>query len=65
MEAASQHFPVIYGCDEYSHKIQRVAFPKETWGTITLVSGDFSDAYTQSRLVDLENSILKLGEFVG
>ena len=65
MEAALQHFPVIYGCDEYSHKIQGVTYSKESWSTVTLVSGDFSDAYTQSRLVDLEQSIQKLGEFVG
>ena len=65
MEAALQHFPVIYGCAEYSHKIQGVTYSKESWSTVTLVSVDFSDAYTQSRLVDLEHSIQKLGEFVG
>ena len=58
-------FPVIYGCDEYSHNIQKAEINRENWSLTTLVSGDFSDAYTQSRLSDLQGSIGKLGLIVG
>ena len=54
-------FPIIYGCDEYSDKIQQVRFDRITWCQKTLISGDFSDAYTKSSLLDLQNSISKLG----
>ena len=58
-------FPVIYGCDEYSENIQKVEFERSTWSQKTLVSGDFSDAYTKSNLCDLQNSIGKLGPLAG
>ena len=54
-------FPVIYGCDEYSDNIQKVKFDRLTWSNKTLISGDFSDAYTKSNLCDLQGSIGKLG----
>ena len=54
-------FPLIYGCDEYSDNIQQVVFDHSTWSRKTLISGDFSDAYTKSSLHDLQNSIAKLG----
>ena len=58
-----RYFPVIYGCDEYSERIQKVTIPKGK--SVTLISCDFSDAYTKSRLCDLEHSIKKLGNYVG
>ena len=61
----SQSFPIILGCDEYATKITGFNYPKESWGDITLVSGDFSDAYTKSSLMDLQNAIKKLGLLVG
>ena len=54
-------FPLIYGCDEYSDIIQQVEYDRSTWSKKTLISGDFSDAYTKSSLHDLELSIRKLG----
>ena len=54
-------FPLIYGCDEFSDNIQKTKFGRSTWSTKTLVSGDFSDAYTKSNLADLQGSISKLG----
>ena len=54
-------FPVIYGCDEYSRNIHQIEFDRTTWSKKTLISGDFSDAYTQSSLLDLQSSISKLG----
>ena len=58
-------FPIIYGCDEFSDKINKISVNKENWNHLTLISGDFSDAYTESRLIDLEGSILYLATFVG
>ena len=58
-------FPAIYGCDEYSSKIQGVALDSSAWSFTTLVSGDFSDAYTKSNLADLQNSIKDIGHIVG
>ena len=55
-------FPVIYGCDEYSDQIQKVRFNRWTWSQTTLVTADFSDAYTRASLSDLQDSIEKLGE---
>ena len=57
--------PVIYGCDEYSEKIQQVEFDRSAWSRKTLISGDFSDAYTKSSLCDLQSSISKLGTIAG
>ena len=57
--------PVIYGCDEYSDKIQKLRYDRSKWGQTALISGDFSDAYTKSNLVDLDCSIRKLGQLVG
>ena len=61
---AGSEFPVIYGCDEYSTNIRKVKFERSTWSLNTLVSGDFSDAYTKSSLIDLQASIKKLGNIV-
>ena len=58
-------FPLIYGCDEYSENIQGVQFCKKKWSMNILLSGDFSDAYTQSSLSDLQDSISKLGSVAG
>ena len=58
-------FPVIYGCDEYSHNIHKVEINHDYGSLTTLVSGDFSDAYTQSRLIDLQGSIGQLGHIIG
>ena len=54
-------FPLIYGCDEYSDNIQKLRFDRSEWSSKTLISGDFSDAYTKSSLADLQGSINKLG----
>ena len=54
-------FPLIYGCDEYSENIQKIKFSRSSWSEKTLISGDFSDAYTKSSLADLQESIKKLG----
>ena len=54
-------FPLIYGCDEYSDIIHQVQYDRSTWSMKTLISGDFSDAYTKSSLPDLVASINKLG----
>ena len=54
-------FPIIYGCDEFSNYIHQVNFDRSTWSMKTLISGDFSDAYTKSSLHDLHASISKLG----
>ena len=54
-------FPLIYGCDEYSDNIQKIKFSPSSWSKKTLISGDFSDAYTKSSLADLQGSICKLG----
>ena len=54
-------FPLIYGCDEYSENIQKIKFSRSSWSKKTLISGDFSDAYTKSSLADLQESIKKLG----
>ena len=54
-------FPIIYGCDEYSDNIHQIGFDRTTWSMKTLISGDFSDAYTKSSLHDLQTSISKLG----
>ena len=58
-------FPLIYGCDEYSANIHNVSFDRSVWSLNTLVSADFSDAYTQSNLLDLQASIAKLGPIAG
>ena len=57
-----QHYPVIYGCDEYSTNIQKITY--QNCSRITLISGDFSDAYTKSSLHDLEHSLTKLSDFI-
>ena len=62
---AGTEFPAIYGCDEYSANIHKVKFDRSSWSLNTLLSGDFSDAYTKSSLVDLQASIFKLGHIVG
>ena len=58
-------FPIIQGSDEYMKTISNIEYPREEWGNITILSGDFSDAYTQSRLIDLQVSIKKLGLLAG
>ena len=57
-------FPLIYGCDEYSDNIQKTKFSRTSWSKKTLISGDFSDAYTKSSLADLQQSIKRLGIIV-
>ena len=58
-------FPLIYGCDEFSEKIQNIELENSKWSLNTLISADFSDAYTQSSLCDLQGSIGKLGLIAG
>ena len=58
-------FPAIYGCDEYTDNLKRANVQHEKSSTLTLISGDFSDAYTQSRLEDLKASIGQIGRAVG
>jgi hypothetical protein len=58
-------FPLIYGCDEYSEKVHKVEFEPSKWSMNTLVSADFSDAYTKSSLLDLQGSLTKLGNVAG
>ena len=55
-------YPVIMGCEEYADKISQLKYPKQKWGDICIISGDFSDAYTKSSLSDLDHSINKLGK---
>ena len=56
--------PIIYGCDEYSKLANTIEYSSDSWDQITIISGDFSDAYTASSLLDLQNSIFKLGNCV-
>ena len=58
-------FPIIHGSDEYMKTLTSIEYSREEWGKVTIISGDFSDAYTQSRLVDLQLSIKKLGTLAG
>lgn len=58
-------FPIIYGCEEYSHKVSKISVERGKWNHLTLISGDFSDAYTASSLGDLKDSILYLATIVG
>ena len=56
-------YPIILGCDEYSNKIQQVEYPAAQCSSNTLLSADFSDAYTKSNLLDLQGALDKLGTF--
>ena len=57
--------PLIYGCDEYSSNVQTIRFNSTDCSQNTLISGDFSDAFTKSSLCDLQGSISKLGQIAG
>ena len=48
----------------FSNNIHNVVYPSIDSSLLTLISGDFSDAYTQSSLEDLQQSITKLGALV-
>ena len=64
MSSEGVPFPAIYGCDEYSDQIQKIRFNHSSWSQTTLISADFSDAYTSASLHDLQESIVKLGSLV-
>ena len=49
------------GCDEFSSRIHEVTYSTSKWSLNILVSADFSDAYTESNLSDLQGAIEKLG----
>ena len=62
LQEMHQSIKVIFGCDEYSEKIQKVTY--QNWSKITLISGDVSDAYTKSNLSDFESSLRKLSSLI-
>ena len=59
-----RNFPCIKGCDEYSSRISTTALDTSLFTQTSLVSGDFSDAYTLSQLKRLQDSITTIGQLL-
>ena len=56
-----RNFPCIKGCDEYSNRISSTSLDTSMFTKTCLISGDFSDAYTRSQLLRLQDSIRRIG----
>ena len=57
-------FPCLKGCDEYSSRITSIPLQTSSFSQTVLLSGDFSDAYTESQTERLKGSIMYLGKIV-
>ena len=61
---ASLSFPIIKGCDAYSSALNDINLLTESFSSTYLVSADFSDAYTLSLRLRLQESINLLGNML-
>ena len=58
-------FPVIKGCDEYSRRLQQLRLDSSKMMMTTLISADFGDAYTETGISGLQESIRRIGSLIG
>ena len=58
-------FPVIKGCDEYSKRVQQLRLKASQMMMTTFISADFGDAYTETGISSLQESIRLIGDLIG
>ena len=54
-------FTVLKGCDEYINKISTIELEVDSFNSTYLISADFGDAYTETQIHRLEESITIIG----
>lgn len=59
------HFPVLAGCDDYSARLSSVQLQPDLYTKTFLLTADFSDAYTETQIPRLQESISVIGSLVG
>ena len=58
-------FPVLGGCDDFLKRLSHIKLTKEDFTMTTLISADFSDAFTETSIPRLTNSISMIGRLLG
>ena len=58
-------FPLIKGCDAYSEALNNLDLITSSFSSTFILSADFSDAYTLSLRLRLQDSINQLGQMLG
>ena len=59
------NYPILSGCDDYSHRVDNLKLDSGLLTKTVLVTADFSDAYTETGITRLQESIKMLGELLG
>ena len=58
-------FPVLKGCDDYINRLSKLKLdPVKSFKT-TLLTADFGDAYTETSILHLQDSVSKIGQIIG
>ena len=58
-------FPVLKGCDDYIARLAKLKLDSENYLKTTLVTADFGDAYTETCISHVQNSISNIGKIIG
>ena len=58
-------YPVLSGCDDYSDRLSKTNLTGDKFKMTTLVSADFGDAFTETSIPKLTESISKIGHLLG
>ena len=57
-------YPVLSGCDDYTHRVDNLRLDTHMLTKTVLLTADFSDAYTETGISRLQESIRMLGELL-
>ena len=64
-EGLPYSFPVLKGCDDYIKRLDLMKLSCKKWTKTVLISADFSDAYTETGINRLQESVKLMGNLVG
>ena len=60
-----EHFPVLKGCDDFLNRLGLLNLKTENFLKTIFLTSDFSDAYTETDIESLNNSISDIGKRIG
>ena len=58
-------FPVLRGCDDYIERVSHLNLDSSKAFQTTLITADFGDAYTETCIGHLQDSISSIGKIIG
>ena len=57
-------FPVLKGCDDYIERLSKMKLEPENILKTTLLTADFGDAYTETGILHIQNSVSEIGKII-